>query len=49
MPTVPAVPAVPAPAAEAPAKAAGFWPLILGLTILFAIGAMLVMYFVLKH
>ncbi len=47
LPTVPAAPPAPSPAA-AP-KAAGFWPLIVGLTILFAIGAMLVMYFALKH
>jgi predicted tellurium resistance membrane protein TerC len=46
-PAPPAVPAVPAPAA--PPKAAGFWPLIVVLTVLFAIAAMLVMYFALKH
>jgi len=46
----PAVPAMPAaPAAAAPPKATGFWPLIVVLTVLLAIGAMLVMYFVLKH
>jgi len=40
------------PAARAPAapqKAGGFWPLLVVLTVLLAIGAMLVMYFVLKH
>jgi hypothetical protein len=47
MPAAPAFPAAPAPAA--PPKAAGFWPLIVVLTVLLAIGAMLVMYFVLKH
>jgi hypothetical protein len=50
LPTAPAVPAAPAaPASAAPPKTAGFWPLIVGLTVLFAIGAMLVMYFALKH
>ncbi len=49
-PTAPAVPAMPAAAAPAPPpKATGFWPLIVVLTVLLAIGAILVMYFVLKH
>jgi hypothetical protein len=33
----------------APPKATGFWPLIVVLTVLLAIGALLVMYFALKH
>jgi hypothetical protein len=50
MPVAPAPPAAPAvPAPVAPSKAAGFWPLIVVLTALLAIGAMLVMYFALKH
>jgi len=50
MPVAPAPPAAPAvPAPVAPPKAAGFWPLIVVLTVLLAIGAMLVMYFALKH
>ena len=47
VPTAPAMPAARAPAA--PQKAGGFWPLLVVLTVLLAIGAMLVMYFVLKH
>jgi hypothetical protein len=50
IPTAPAIPAAPpVPAPAAPPKASGFWPLIVVLTVLLAIGAMLVMYFVLKH
>ncbi len=50
VPPLPAVkPPVPAPAMpQAPAKAASYWPLITVLTILVAIGALLVMYFVLR-
>ncbi len=49
-PPAPALPAVPRPAfPPAAAKPASFWPLIAVLTILIAIGAMLVMYFALKH
>ena len=47
-PPAPAVPAAPPAPAAAP-KLASFWPLIVVLTVLFAIGAMLVMYFALKH
>ena len=46
-PVVPAAPPVAAPAA-AP-KLASFWPVIVVLTVLFAIGALMVMYFALKH
>jgi hypothetical protein len=50
VPTAPAVPALPAaPVPAVPPKAAGFWPLIVVLTFLLAIGAILVMYFALKH
>jgi hypothetical protein len=50
VPTAPAAPTMPsAPTPSAPPKAAGFWPLIVVLTVLLAIGAILVMYFVLKH
>jgi len=50
LPAAPAPPAVPRPAIPAaPPKAASLWPLITVLTVLLAIGAMLVMYFALKH
>jgi len=49
-PPAPAPPAAPAVAAPAAApKLASFWPLIVVLTVLFAIGALMVMYFALKH
>jgi hypothetical protein len=49
-PPAPAVPAAPPMAAPAAApKLASFWPLIVVLTVLFAIGALMVMYFALKH
>jgi hypothetical protein len=49
-PAFPAAPAVPRPPAPPVApKPGSFWPLITGLTILLAIGVLLVMYFVLKH
>jgi len=52
MPAAPALapPPMPAPPAAGVApKSASFWPLITVLTILLAIGALLVMYFVMKH
>ena len=48
-PPMPAPPAMPQAAAPAAGKAGAMWPLITGLTILLAIAAMLVMYFVMKH
>ena len=49
-PPAPAPPPVPRPAIPAMApKPASIWPLITVLTVLLAIGAMLVMYFALKH
>jgi hypothetical protein len=48
-PAIPAVPRPPASAAVAAPKANTLWPLITGLTVLLAIGVILVMYFVLKH
>jgi hypothetical protein len=44
----PAAPAAPAVPVAAP-KPAGFWPLIVVLTVLLAIAGLMVMYFVLKH
>ena len=49
MPAAPQIPRPPVPPAVAAPKANTLWPLITGLTILFAIGVILVMYFVLKH
>ncbi len=50
LPPAPAVPAAPPVAALAAApKLASFWPVIVVLTVLFAIGALMVMYFALKH
>ena len=49
MPAMPPVPRPPAPAPIPAPKASSMWPLITGLTILFAIGVILVMYFALKH
>ena len=49
-PPAPAPPAVPRPAIPAmPPKSASIWPLITVLTVLLAIGVLLVMYFALKH
>jgi hypothetical protein len=45
----PPLPAPPPPAAAPAPKASMIWPLITVLTILISIGAMLVMYFVMKH
>jgi hypothetical protein len=45
----PQAPPVPRPAAPPPGRAASYWPLITVLTVLFAIAALLVMYFALKH
>jgi hypothetical protein len=49
MPAMPPVPRPPSPPVLGAPKANSMWPLITGLTILFAIGVILVMYFVLKH
>jgi hypothetical protein len=49
---IPPAPAVPAMAAALPPvapKAPSFWPLVVVFTVLLAIAALLVMYFVLKH
>ncbi len=49
-PAMPAAPVIPKPAIPSSApKPASMWPLITVLTVLLAIGAMLVMYFVMKH
>jgi len=47
--TVPQAPPVPRPPAPPSGRAASYWPLITVLTILFAVAALLVMYFALKH
>jgi hypothetical protein len=46
---VPQAPPAPRLSAPPPGRAASYWPLITVLTILFAIAALLVMYFALKH
>ena len=48
-PPMPGPPAMPQAAAPAAGKAGAIWPLVTGLTILLAIAAILVMYFVMKH
>lgn len=49
-PAVPAPPPAPRPAAApAPSRPASLWPLVTVLTVLIALGAMLVMYFAMKH
>jgi hypothetical protein len=46
---LPAPPALPAAAPPVAPKGASFWPLVVVFTVLLAIAALLVMYFVLKH